>query len=213
MCANPTTVEKFFDQYKKVCTQYSIESPLYIWNCDESGVQDVPKEEEVVGVVGEKANTQVPNECGEISTVLTFANAAGNVLPPLIIHKGRRVNETWLDGIPTGIMVKASPKGYINKGIFYEYSLKWVQWLRHNDRLRKKNILLLDAHKSHIYNIAFVRLMVHNNIEVMAIPSHTSHVLQPLDSTPFATFKTAWNTNLIEYLFTSVGCKMPKQDF
>ena len=177
MCTNPTTVASFFDQYKKVCDQYNIESPLYIWNCDESGVQDVPKEEEVVGVVGEKANSQVPTECSEISTVLTFTNAAGNILPPLIIHKGRRVNETWLDGMPKDVMVKASPKGYISKGIFYEYSLKWVQWLRCNDRLKKKNLLLLDVHKSHIYNIAFVRLMVCNNIEVVAIPSHTSHVL------------------------------------
>ena len=166
-------------------------SPLYIWNCDESGVQDVPKEKEVV--VGEKAQTQVPTKCSEISMVLTFANAAGNVLPPLIIHKERRVNETWLDGIPKDILVRTSPKGYINKGIFYKYSLKWVQWLRQNERL-KKNLLLLDMHESHIYNIQFVGLMVCKNIEVMAIPSHTPHVLQPLDSTPFATFKTAWNT-------------------
>ena len=173
----------------------------------------MPKEEEFVGVVGEKANSQVPTECGEISTVLTFTNTAGNILPSLIIHKGRRVDKTWLDGTPKDVMVKASPKGYINKGIFYHYSLKWVQWLKCNDRLKKKNLLLLDAHKSHIYNIDFVRLMVCNNIEVMAIPSHTWHVLQPLDSIPFTTFKTAWNTYLIEYLFTSVGCKIPKQDF
>ena len=59
----------------------------------------------------------------------------------------------------------------------------------------------------------FIRLMVKNNIEVLAIPSHTSHVLQPLDSTPFANFKTAWNNSLIEYLFKNVGCKMTKQDF
>ena len=72
MCTNPNTVASFFDQYKKVCDQYNIESPLYIWNWDESGVQDVPKEE-VVGVVGEKANSQVPTEHSEISTVLTFA--------------------------------------------------------------------------------------------------------------------------------------------
>ena len=156
--------------------------------------------------MAEKANSQVPTECSEISTVFTFASATGNIFPPLIIHKRRRVNETWLDGMPKNVMVKASPKGYINKGIFYEYSLKWVQWLRYNDRLKKKNLL-------HIYNIAFVRLMVHNNKEVMAIPSHTLHVLQPLDSTPFATFKTAWNSNLIEYLFTFVGYKVPKQDF
>ena len=111
------------------------------------------------------------------------------------------------------IMVRASAKGYINRGIFYEYSLKWIQWLCRNQCLQKKNLLLLDVYKSHIYNLRFIRLMVHNNIEVMAIPAHTSHVMQPLDSTPFANFKTNWNNNVIEYLFTSVRCTMPKQDF
>ena len=42
--------------------------------------------------------------------------------------------------------------------------------------------------------------MVANNIEVLAIPGHTSHILQPLDSTPFANFKTAWIQNLSQYL-------------
>ena len=55
--------------------------------------------------------------------------------------------------------------------------------------------------------------MVENKIEVLAIPGHTSHVLQPLHSTPFANFKTNWNTNLKEYLFQDIGVEMPKGDF
>ena len=134
-------------------------------------------------------------------------------MPPLVIHKGKHVNETWEYGCPPDIMLQASTKGYINKGIFYEYALKWVGWLRCNKRLDKVNLLLIDAHKSHIYNLHFIRLMVRNNIKVLAIPSHTSHIIQPLDSTPFANFKVAWNSALIDYLFTSVGSRMPKQDF
>ena len=75
MCANPMTIANFFTQYRGVCDEYNINSPLYIWNCDESGVQDIPKEEEVIGVWGEKANCQGPSEHGETSTILTFANA------------------------------------------------------------------------------------------------------------------------------------------
>ena len=56
MCANPMTIANFFTQYQGVCDEYNIDSPLYIWNCDESGVQDIPKEEEVIGVWGEKVN-------------------------------------------------------------------------------------------------------------------------------------------------------------
>ena len=79
--------------------------------------------------------------------------------------------------------------------------------------IRKKNLLLLDAHISHIYNLIFIRLMTKNGIEVLAIPVKTSYILQTLDSTPFANFKTALNNSLIELLFKNVECKMTKQDF
>ena len=98
MCTNPATVRGFFTQYHQVCEKFDIEFPMYLWNCDERGVQDVPKVEEVIGVTGEKAQHQGPSDRGEISTVLTFANACGQVMPPLIIHKGKKVNETWTYG-------------------------------------------------------------------------------------------------------------------
>ena len=51
------------------------------------------------------------------------------------------------------------------------------------------------------------------NITVLAIPSLTSHVTQPLDKTPFATLKREWNENLLAYLFEHVGCGLLKMDF
>ena len=55
--------------------------------------------------------------------------------------------------------------------------------------------------------------MIEFNIHVLAIPAHTSHLIQPLDDVPFANLKTEWNANLIEYLFGNIGCGMPKSDF
>ena len=148
-----------------------------------------------------------------MTTVLTFANACGQVFPPLVIFKGAKVNDAWVANVPSNITVKASPKGWINKDVFFRYSIRWVQWLKRCNHLNKKHLLLLDAHKSHIYNLPFLNLMVANKIEVLAIPGHTSHVLQPLDSTPFTNFKMKWNINLKEYLFQNVGAGMPKGDF
>ena len=34
--------------------------------------------------------------------------------------------------------------------------------------------------------------MKENDIHVLAIPPHTSHLVQALDSTPFAEFKCCW---------------------
>ena len=97
--------------------------------------------------------------------------------------------------------------------MFLNYAVRWVYWLKRNQRLGKPHLLLLDGHKSHIYNLPFLLLMVVNKIEVLAIPGHTSHILQPLDSTPFANFKTNWNIKLREYLFKNIGMEMPKHDF
>ena len=142
MCVNPITIGAFFTQYHQICEDLDIISPMYIWNCDESGVQDVPKEDEVIGVVGEKVQHQGPSDRGETSTVLTFANACGQVMPPLIIHKGKKVNETWTYGASPDVMVHASAKGYINKAIFYKYAIKWVSSLHCHKRLDRKNLLL-----------------------------------------------------------------------
>ena len=67
----------------------NIVNPQQIWNCDESRCQDVP-EDEVIGETGVPQYRTVPKEQGETSTILTFANAVGLVVPPLIIHKGAK---------------------------------------------------------------------------------------------------------------------------
>ena len=55
--------------------------------------------------------------------------------------------------------------------------------------------------------------MISNNIEVLTIPSHTSHLLQALDLVPFAQFKKCWKHNLCKYNNTHSGCPLNKVDF
>ena len=216
MCANPAKINEFFDQYEKVLKEIGITFPENIWNCDESGVQDIPKDGTyVIGATGEKTYVQVSKEQGETTTVLTYANAAGQVMAPMVIFKGKKIAPEWKTQAPRDVTVKCSDSGYINKELFFEYAQNWVAWVKKLNKKNecKKHLLLLDAHSSHIYNFGFLQLMVENNIAVLAIPAHTSHVTQPLDSAPFANFKIYWNRNLAEYLYYNIGCAMPKQDF
>ena len=64
MCTNRPTTNKWFDQYEALLQELKIESPMYIWNCNESGVQDVPKEKDVLGITGEKTNNVTSKETG-----------------------------------------------------------------------------------------------------------------------------------------------------
>ena len=55
--------------------------------------------------------------------------------------------------------------------------------------------------------------MLSNNIEVLTIPPHTSHLLQLLDSVPFAQFKKYWENNLCRYNNSHNGHPLNKVDF
>ena len=67
----------FFNQLEQVLSDLNIVNPQQIWNCNESGCQDVPKKDEVIGETGVPQYCTVPKEQGETSTILTFANAMG----------------------------------------------------------------------------------------------------------------------------------------
>ena len=51
----------------------------------------------------------VSREQGETSTTLTFVNGIGQVCPPLIIHKGQRVQEYWYKKALVGVTMAATP--------------------------------------------------------------------------------------------------------
>ena len=51
-------------------------------------MQNVPKEKKVLGIKNIRTFQQVSGEQGETSTILTFIKAAGQSVPPLVIHKG-----------------------------------------------------------------------------------------------------------------------------
>ena len=56
MGANPAIVDRFFAKYRGLINELNISSPSQIWNTDESGVQDVPKSEKVLGIKGQRTD-------------------------------------------------------------------------------------------------------------------------------------------------------------
>ena len=213
MGANETVISNWFKLLKEIKDKFDILSPCQIWSGDEMGVQNVPKEVKVLGCKNIRTFQQVSGEQGETSTVLTFVNAAGQSVPPLIIQKGQRVQETWQLKAPGNMKIAATERGYIMKSKFHEYGLHFVKFLKANGLADKTNLLIIDRHKSHLYNLPLYEAMRANNIEILTIPPHTSHLLQPLDSVPFAQFKKYWESNLMKYNNTHSGRVLNKVNF
>ena len=152
-------------------------------------------------------------EQGETSTILTFVNGIGDVCPPMVIHKGQRVQQYWTEGSKPGVTLAATLKGYITKHKFHLYGIRFVKYLKAKGKLDRSHILLIDSLKSHVYNMPFFGEMKENNIHVMAIPPHTSHIVQALDSTPYAQLKKNWQSSLVDWNFYHTAKFLGKGDF
>ena len=123
MCANEINVKNWFKEYEKVIADLNIISPEQIWSGDETGVQNVPKEEFVLAQKRISANQIVSGEQGETSTILTFVNGVGDVCPPMVIQKGDRVQQYWTS-FKTWCYSGCHSKGLHNQT---QISLVWYQ--------------------------------------------------------------------------------------
>ena len=191
-CTNTTVITKWFELHQEVLDENGIKSPLRIWNVDECGCIDSPKPKKVVSMKRKKSIQLSSADKGETTTVVTFINAERMHLKPMVIHKGQKVMESWKKDMPAGWSCGATEDGWISKKLFYRFGKQFISYLENRGLLegQQKHLIIMDSYNSHTFNFQFMKLMNDNNIIVLALPSHTNHLLQPLHDIPFANLKT-----------------------
>ena len=194
MGANPMVIGNYFKLLAEVKQKFQITSPSQIWSGDETGIQNIPKEVKVVGAKNIRTFQQVAPEQGETSTILTFINACRDVVPPMVIHKAARVQDSWKVKAPGNVTVSATNRGYITKSKFHEYDLCFIRHLKSNGMAYRPNLLIIDGHKSYIYNLPFYEVTHDNKVEILTIPPHTLHLLQALDCSHLCNLKNDGST-------------------
>ena len=212
-CANKVLISKFFQELTQWVREWKLEyKPFHIWNVDESGVGDVPNEQQVIGITGVPASQTVAGEKPQNTTVVTYASAGGLCMPPMIIFKAGKVDSSWREAAPSGYAIRSSKNGYINQQLFAEYGELFVRFLKEKHLLgnNQKVLLLLDSHKSHLFNLQFMTYMSSNGVEVCCFPPHCTHLLQPLDDVPFAHFKGCYQKELADWNLKHLGRKMTR---
>ena len=77
---------------------------------------------------------------------------------------------------------------------------------------KKRHLLILDGHKSHI-NLDILLKAKEHGIDMISLPSHTSHELQPFDKACFRpSFKMAFRAYRDVWLNKNSGNKCRKED-
>lgn len=189
---NGMTKEKvadFFNTLEKVIDTNNLRGkPECIYNVDETGMPLNNRPPNIVAMKGSKDVVSMTSvERGENVTVLACMNATGQYIPPFVIFKGVRKRDDFMIGMPPGTEIAMTEKGWINEDTF-------KLWVHHFNkyRTRGKVILLLDGHASHV-SYSVVDLCDSLDIELVLLPPHTSHALQPLDVSFFKPLKCYYN--------------------
>ena len=185
--ANSEIVSDFFGKLGAVCAKLNIlNKPMNIFNMDETGVTIIHKGGKVVTEIGRQNVWAVTSgEKGKTHTILTCVSASGFVLSPFLIYPRQRVTDNLKEGAIAGTVFHCSDSGWVNAELF----LAWLHFFARSIPPSRPVLLVLDGHSSHL-SIEAIEFARSNDIHMLCIPAHTTHILQPLDVGVFKSFKS-----------------------
>jgi hypothetical protein len=145
-------------------------------------------------------------------TAIESINAEGWALPPFIIVAGQYHLSSWYreSNLPGDWAIATTKNGWTDNET-------GLQWLKHFNRhsIKRSNgayrLLILDGHESH-HSVAFEDFCKENKIITLCMPSHSSHLLQPLDVGCFGPLKKAYGQE-IEHLIKCSITHISKTEF
>lgn len=210
---DPFVINNYFDILKKALDDLNLnDSPELIWNLDESSFSHDPYKTKIVGARGKPSSRTTSGPGRENTTILSAVSASGLKAPPLIVFKGKNIWDSWITNEESGFAgtaYAASPKGWMDSDIFHNYFLKTLLPALGDVR---PVLLIYDGHSTHV-NVKLIELARENQITILKLPPHSSHLLQPLDLAVFKSLKNNWDKELVVWQRKNVGVKIPKKKF
>jgi hypothetical protein len=122
--------------------------------------------------------------------------------------KAKHTDTAWIPAsTPEKWRFSTSTSGWTSDNHAYEWLTTLFEPETHrNDE--KRRLLLLDGHGSHL-TARFIAFCLDRNIDLVCLPPHTSHLLQPLDVGIFSPLKRAFSAE-IEKLFRLDTRRVPR---
>jgi hypothetical protein len=138
-------------------------------------------------------HTLIPNERESLS-VLTCINAARQHIPNFYIFKGKRMRQNFLQLARSEDVMAMQAKAWMKNYLFDAWVTHFLEALKNRGGISAENrhLLVLDGHGNHV-TLRVVCKAAKAGLDVISLPSHTSHALQPLDVAIFCPFKCAFH--------------------
>ena len=201
--ANELAISDFFAKLGGLYGRLNlINKPMQIFNADETGVSVVHKQGKVLAQLGRRhVSTITSAEKGKTHTVLSCISAVGQVLPPMIVYpRKQRVPDSLKNDCVPDTYFACSGNGWINSELY----LEWFKFFLKHISPTRPVLLVQDGHSSHI-SISLIELARENDVHLLCLPAHTTHILQPLDVGVFKSFKSNFSKVCHRYLIERPG--------
>ena len=126
-------------------------------------------------------------------SVLSCINADGGSIPNFYILKGSYFLEDYIARYEPGAVMGMQQNAWMTRWLFESWISHFLEYLKADPGIDHSNrhLLILDGYNSHI-TLEVVKISMQSSLDIVSLPSHTSHALQPLDVACFKPFKTAF---------------------
>ena len=137
-------------------------------------------------------------------SVLSCVNAVGGHIPNFYILKDIYFREDYIANYEQGVVMGMQPNAWMTRWLFESSISHFIECLKQGPSIDLNNhhVLILDGHNSHV-TLEVVRISMESGLDIVSLPFHTSHALQPLDVSCFKPFKIAFRKIRDRWLLTS----------
>ena len=194
---NPDKILFYYHTLMSFVNSNNIPSALCL-NFDEEGHEpfsDAKKDNIIVPLNSDAHYFPVARKRSR-TTFLASIAADGTYLKPLLVTKRKTIETSLLQrGLtPRKVMLEFSENGYVTERIFNEYLnnviIPYITNTRkelgdENGEYTGKGLIICDGFSGHISDY-FFQVCKKCNMQVFFLPSHSSHITQPLDLGLFA---------------------------
>jgi len=200
---DPALLQDYFAKLGRLIRQHGLRSSQ-IFNMDEKGfVMGLSAKAKVICRCGRRNPQVTHNGKPELVTVIETISACGNLLAPLIINKSAGHYLGWYQNLTDkerDYQFTYFPKGCTDN----QLALKWLIDLFEPQSaivagIGASRLLIFDGHGSHI-TFEFVEFCLDHNIFLLCLPTHSTHLLQPLDVGHFSPYQHYYGLAVDTYM-------------
>ena len=199
---DPRIIKDYFAKLTSLIRRYGLKA-FQIFNMDEKGfLMGVASRAKVLCRRGRR-NPRVTHDGNrELVTVVETVGALGCALSPLIINKGKGQYMGCFQNLTEkerGYQFGYSPKGWTDNRL----AMLWLETVFEPETASitagLPRLLILDGHGSHI-TYEFARYCDEHDILLLCLPSHSTHLLQPLDVGLFSPYQHFYGQAVDDYM-------------